>query len=46
MFDEFYDQTKAKKVISCVKLMSNPRSIFFLDIFGVESLDSIFTIFS
>ena len=45
-FDWFYDQTKAKKVISCVKLCSNPRSNFFLEFWDVEISDSMFAIYS
>ena len=45
VFDGFYDQTKAEKVISCVKLMSNPKSIF-LEFLSVENVYSIFAIFS
>ena len=44
MFDGFYDQMKAKKVKSCDKLMSNPKSTF-LEFLSVENLDSIFAIF-
>ena len=46
MFDEFNDQTQAKKAISCVKLTSNPKSNSFFEFLGVENLDSIFDIFS
>ena len=46
VFDGFYDQTKAKKDIKCVKLMSNPKSNFFLEFLSDENSDSIFAIFS
>ena len=45
VFDGFYDQTKAEKVISCVKLKSNSKFIF-LEFLSVENVYSIFAIFS
>ena len=47
MFDGFYDQTRAKKVISIIMCQAPFKSkIQNFEVFGVENLDNIFAMFS